>query len=398
MTHLGVAALLCALLAACGGNGTVITEVGPIGASPDPPAAAPGHAGFLHVLASRQLTTYRIDDETGQLAMTADQPMGDVHQLSGETEGRFVYMAYGPRTAQHPYGEPRPSIVAYAPSPQDGSLTAASEAWSYPIWQSGMPVSCGWTSLSAGGGRVYAMWYTGTYHDTYWDYVTHTVARDGQLGQAYDYLFDEFAGGEGMVDARSAVLYKRGATGLTAHTIGADGHLTQMGWSGLCVGSELWSVRPLVAARGFLFAAAHTSAREDTVCSYEGARLATRANLGFWALTADAFVPDADSIPAQLAIPTTIAASEGRPARHELRLYAIRSDGDLQLQDTVETAAAVGQVLFHPEGRFLFAGVGTALWAYSIGPAGHLTKVEDLPAAAGRMAVTFTSSRNGAER
>jgi hypothetical protein len=89
-----------------------------------------------------------------------------------------------------------------------------------------------------------------------------------------------------------------------------------------------------------------------------------------------------------LAFPITTARRSGQPPRYGLRLYALTPDGDLQLQDEAQTFDAVGQVVFHPSGRFLYATVGTALWGYSFGPEGHLTKVEDVPAGAGRMVVT----------
>ena len=96
-TVLGLSAVVGAFLAGCGSD----TPATPGSGEPTPSASASPSAaanpGFLHVLAGMRLTTYKIDP-SGRLLGTADQPMaGDVHQMTGEPQGRFVFMAYGPR-------------------------------------------------------------------------------------------------------------------------------------------------------------------------------------------------------------------------------------------------------------------------------------------------------------
>ena len=388
-------AVLCGLLAACGSGGPPAAP-GPTDASPPP--APLGPSGFLHVLVGEDLTTYRIDPATGRLQATVVQPMGDVHQIAGEPKGRFVYMAYGPRSAQAPYGKPRPSIVAYAPRASDGALSPISEGTSDPIWRSSMPVACRWTSLSASVDRVHAMWITITYHDAYYNYVTHPVGPDGQIGPDYDYPFEDECGGNGFVDGRANLLYKQGCTGVTAHVVGIDGHLTQTGDRNVCVSTPAYSPLPIGAARGLLLARAFpTGEPGPTVCTYEGPGLAPRANLGFAAGWAEALVPVDETVPAQIAIPVSVPAS-AVPARHELRLYGLCSGGELQIQGVVATTDRVDGAVFHPAGRFLFASVGKALEVYTFRPEGGLTRVESVPSAGGRMAVTVprTTAATGA--
>jgi hypothetical protein len=381
------ACVVCAQMFACGSGGS--PTPGTPGPSPSP-TVVPASAGFLHVLTNRVLTSYRIDAATGRLQATSSQATEDVHRIAGEANGRFVYMAYGPRNAAPPYTDTHATIVAYAPGPQDGALRAISEATSNPVWHSSQPVRGEWESLTAGTDRVYGIWATTTYHDVYYDYVTHPVGADGQMGAAYDYSFDEFSGGSGFVDGRTNIFYKQGLTGLTAHSVDADGHLTRTGYSDTCAGSQALGADPRAAARGFVLAAASVD-NAHTLCSYEGLGLASRANLGFTATFVETFVPRDENVPAQLAVPATVPPNAVGSAQRVLRLYFLLPDGRVQLQSTVETSAIVTRALFHPAGRFLFASVGTALEVYTVDSAGHLASVESLPDAAGPMAVTYAS-------
>ncbi len=399
LTGLGLSVVVCGLLCACGSDTPATPGTG--GPTPSAAGSPAASAGFLHVLAAMRLTSYRID-ATGRLLGTADQPMVDVHQITGEPQGRFVFMAYGPR--DHKTSQLR-SIVSYVANEHDGSLTAVSEGSSVPdrcgtSWWAGDE----WISFAAGVDRVYGIWLCSTYHDDYWYFVTRPVTSDGQLGPESERSWDDDSGQEGscyngVFDVRSNVLYKEGPGGsLAAHAIGADGRLTLMGGTTSCVARHIYGGQPLVAVRGFLFAQTslgYQSGRPESVCSYEGPRLAPRRDLGFSATKAAGLDPGVDSEPARVAFPVTIPAASGHPVRYELRVFTLAADGSPQLQDTLETADEVQQVLFHPSGRFLFASVGTALWVYTVAPDGHLTKTHDLPGAAGRLAVTLGSNEDG---
>ena len=107
---------------------------------------------------------------------------------------------------------------------------------------------------------------TGTYHDSYPAYVTHAFGDDGQLGPAYVRDFGELDYGRVTVDVESNVLYKEGATGLTAHLVTPDGSLRQAGASDLCVGTKVWGATPIVAVRGFVFAGTSIDEAGTTCC------------------------------------------------------------------------------------------------------------------------------------
>jgi hypothetical protein len=364
----------------------------------------PASLGFLHVLQGSSVVTYAINRLTGTLQQSAAQDVGDAHTLTGEPLGRYVFAAFGPRGGP-PYWDP--SIVAYAPDPLSGSLTAVSEASSDPIWCRGcspMGRGGGWYWLSASATRVYGMWGTTTYHDWYPAYVAHAVENEGQLGPAYVRDFGEWDHGQVTVDAESNVLYKQGASGLTAHFVEPDGSLTQAGASNLCVATELWDAVPVVAVRGFVFAWTSTDL-VHTTCSWEGPRLAPRENLGLYTQYAAALAlgDGAPSLglssrPAALvAMRTSYSVKHGDhdQTKYEVRLFAMGADGALQPLDAGEPGYA-RQLLFHPSGRFLYvahaagpSGSTPSLTAYSIERQGRLAVVGTVEGGGGAMAVTL---------
>ena len=96
--------------------------------------------------------------------------------------------------------------------------------------------------------------------------------------------------GPGMRFLYGYLLYKAADTihtsgGFSAHVIEPNGQLTPMGWSNLCLAATIPRLaypRPLVAARGFLFASVSLEEpRRNTLCSYRGLRLRPLADLGF---------------------------------------------------------------------------------------------------------------------
>jgi hypothetical protein len=388
----GLGVLLGSLQGACGGSTP---------SAPTAPSPGPVNAGFLHVLQDDSVVTYDIDAATGRLRQSATQSMEDVHTLTGEPQGRYVYAAYGPRSARPPYDEPDPSIVAYAPDPLSGRLMTLSEMSSRPIWHSSRPVTGGWYWLSASSTRVYAVWQTVTYHDVYHTYVTHAVGNEGQLGPAHQEDFDEWDPEPVAVDVDADVFFKGTWTGgLTAHFVEPDGRLTQMGGSRLCVASTVDNVNPLVAVGGFLFASGYVgpgTAREKTVCSWEGPRLAPRANLGLQSHHAVAIAPRV-STPSPASRPATLVAMEmdvSTRGEYEVRLFAMSHDGDLEPLERITGPGWVRHLLFHPSGRFLYvshaatsSGTPARLTVYSIDPQGRLEVVQTLEDGGGAMAVT----------
>jgi hypothetical protein len=365
----------------------------------------PASLGFLHVLQGSSVVTYAVDRFTGTLRQSAAQDVGDAHTLTGEPQGRYVFAAFGPRGGP-PYFDP--SIVAYVPDPTNGSLSILSEASSDPVWCpccSPVGRGGGWYWLSASATRVYGMWGTTTYHDWYPAYVTHAVADDGQLGPAYVRDLGEWDYGRVTVDVESNVLYKQGDTRLTAHFVEPDGSLTQMGASNLCVAMEVDYAKPVVAARGFVFAlASPLGYSESTICSWEGARLAPRANLGVYTHYAVALALGAgasfhlSSRPAALvAMRTSYDVKRGNhyQTKYEVRLFAMSEDGHVEHLDTVEPGYA-RHLLFHPSGRFLYVSQAAyesavspeKLIIYSISPQGRLEAGQTLEGGGGAMAVT----------
>jgi 6-phosphogluconolactonase (cycloisomerase 2 family) len=362
------------------------------------------------VLASRHVTTYRIDGATGRLTMTADQLLGNAERIGGEPDGRFVYAAFGGYRGWQDPNRPDGSLVSYTAAPEDGSLVAASQATAFAYGSPDFSVT-GWHWLDAGPGRVFVAWLkrwgTAYRHSTY-TYASYPVGADGQFGTPnVRGLPDDEDPGQFALGARAGMVYKTGSYpsvsnpdamgGITAHFVEADGHLTQTGWSDLCLASSGAGV-PAVSARDVLFTRVYRAGQQRT-CSFHGQRLAPHADLGPSFGAPQAVLDPAHSAdPALVASSRTTPASSGQPARHELLLFALTPEGDPQQRDAVETFDAVGQVVFHPSGRFLYANVGTALWGYSIAADGRLTKVEDLGAGAGRMAITVPGTRTGEAR
>jgi hypothetical protein len=392
----GLGVLLGSLQGACGGS------------TPSAPTAPPGpvNAGFLHVLQDTSVVTYDIDAATGRLRQSATQSMGDVHTLTGEPQGRYVFAGFGPRSGA-PYD---PSIVAYAPDPSSGSLKALSEASSNPIWCPSCAFwgrSQEWHWLSASSTRVYGIWETVTYHDTYNTYVTHAVGDDGRLGTAHVQDLSEWDPDGVAIDADSGVFYKgTEREGLTAHLVEPDGSLEQMAASDLCLSSTLRSARPLAAVRGVVFAWSLVEPDERTVCSWEGPRLTPRANLGLESdyavalpsrgVSGAASSSTASRAASLVAMRTSHPVSEGDPfgKKYEVRVFAMSDDGGLEPLDTVEPGYA-RQLLFHPSGRFLYVSHAKSsssstvdLTVYSIDSQGHLAAVQTLDGGGGAMAVT----------
>jgi hypothetical protein len=359
------------------------------------------------VLQGDSIVTYAIDAGTGWLRQSVTQDVGDAHTLTGEPLGRYVFAAYGPRGGP-PYWDP--SIVAYAPDPMSGSLAKVSEATSQPIWCPGcssMGRSGEWYWLSASRTRLYGMWRTGTYHDSYPAYVTHAFGDDGRLGPAYVRDFGEFDYGHVTVDVGSNVLYKEGDTGLTAHFVAPDGSLRQAGASDLCVSTRVEGATPVVAVNGFILAGTSID-HVGTTCSWEGPRLAPRANLGVRAEYAAALaLRDGASLSPSLRPAALVAMRSSYSVKHgdryqtryEVRLFAMGDDGDLELLDIVEPGFG-WKGLFHPSGRFLYVSQVAypstepeELTVYAIDSQGHLGVVETVENGGGSIAVTLPQAR-----
>ncbi|HEX9186563.1 MAG TPA: hypothetical protein VGB87_05815 [Vicinamibacteria bacterium] len=337
------------------------------------------------------VVTHAIDGASGRLQESVAQRVGEAFALVGEPQGRFVFAAH-----DGPYSPPRDgSVVAYAPDPSTGSLTTLSEA----------PVTHGmeWYWLSASSTRVYGMMFRYTGH-TYPRLVSFAVGGDGRLGpgSARDFERDWDPWVALDADASPDVFYNSTPTGgLAAHFVEPDGSLKQMGGSHLCFATGIDHPRPLAAARGFLFASALLSAASrETVCSWEGPRLAPRANLGLQAHRAVALVArdDASSPTATASATTLVAMVLGSPAsvNHSVRLFAMGGDGDLAPLDTVTGPWRVRQLAFHPSGRFLYVSHApydaeslVGLSVYSIDSQGRLALVQTLEDGGGAMAVTL---------
>jgi hypothetical protein len=262
-----------------------------------------------------------------------------------------------------------------------------------------------WYWLSASSTRVYAMWATGTYHDVYPTYVTHPVGDEGRLGPAYQEDFSEWDPGSVAVDVDSDVFYKGTLTGgLTAHLVEPDGRLRQTGASHLCLASTVSDANPLVAVRGFVFASGYVGSSR-TVCSWEGLRLAPRADLGMQSHHAVAIAPrsPASSLASR---PATLVAMEmgaWPTGQYEIRVSAMDDDGDLEPLETVAGPGWVRHLLFHPYGQFLYvshavtnASPTASLTTYSIDGLGHLALVQTLKGGGGAMAVTLPQGRASA--
>jgi 6-phosphogluconolactonase (cycloisomerase 2 family) len=240
------------------------------------------------------------------------------------------------------------------------------------------------------------MWLSGTYHDDYHTLVIHAVADDGRLGAAHEWDLGEDAYRPAVdVDSGLDVLYTTEAGRLTAYVIEPDGRLTQTGASNVCLGSEAWVSLPLVAVRGFVFASGFVGA-DQSVCSWEGPRLAPRANLGLRSSYAVALEPRGAAASSASARTLVAMRMDTPTGQYEVRLFVMGHDGALQMLDAATGTGWVRHLLFHPSGRFLYVSHAKApgsasldsLSVYTIDPAGHLGAVETLADGGGGMAVT----------
>jgi 6-phosphogluconolactonase (cycloisomerase 2 family) len=392
---------LCTLLGACGGTPTPSqpgTEL------PTPtPVPTPTSAGFLHVLQQPYVVTYEIDAARGRLHPPVTQRIGDAEMLASDPRGRYVYAAHGQGAWCFPFdGRANLAIVAYAADARDGTLVQISDA----------PVRGGkWTWLSAGPDRVHGLVHgrKGWCSRSAYVYESVPVASDGRLGEVVGHGFAlEEERGIVNVDVRTDMLYKAGRVadegglgGLAAHAIQPNGWLEQTGWTDLCVATTMppfwmWSPEdevpvPLVAVRGFLFAAVSLPPERRTVCSYQGQRLKPLADLGFNAYVAEVFVPSSESQPALVAMGVEVPA--GMATRHELRLFSMSAAGDLQLLDSEDLLREVRKLAFHPSGRFLYVSdAADTLLGYAITPEGRLEPTESIDHAGGGMAITLPTA------
>jgi len=386
MAALGV--LVGGLLAGCGGGGSSPATSTPVVTPTPGPSPSPVTTSFLHLRQEGgDIATYRIDATTGRLQLALTQRLGDAHALAGDPGGRYVYLAYGPRSRSESSNQDA-SIVLHEVD-VTGGLLPLSEASSRP-WPAS-PGSCtfgtwGWSWLSASAGRAWGLWKYrfggGCQHDRYIG-VTHAVGTDGQLGPAVTGdLGYEFSGA--ALDPGADVIYRPHYAGydsdgaVTAHVVGPDDRLRITGFSNLCLASEVFQVQPLVAVRGFLFGQADTT---GTVCSWETPRLAPRANLGISASVAAAFSPADPTSPALLAMADDVYGPQRVHRRTDLRLLSMRSDGATELLDTVELPTRVQQLLFDPSGRLLFvADEDGRVLSYAVGPGTRLEPIENVPA------------------
>ena len=188
------------------------------------------------------------------------------------------------------------------------------------------------------------------------DYVTHAVTEGGQLAAAYvrPFLMDDPAAV--TLDPGNDVFYKAAPPawvdstdfeGLTAHVVGADGQLDQMGRSDLCGGggTQVGDVVPLFALRGVVFARAD-AAGQPVVCSWQGARLAPGAGLGDTGLLGTGFAPGEATSPALLAFASYVFGSAPAYAvRGKIQLLSLGTGTDVALLDLVELPASVRQLL-----------------------------------------------------
>ncbi|PYQ16285.1 MAG: hypothetical protein DMF79_18795 [Acidobacteria bacterium] len=288
-------------------------------------------------------------------------------------------------------------IVALAPDPKTGSLTAVSEASSQPGFHNQFHASGGWVWLSATSTRVYALWEISTSH-IYSTYMTYAVGSDGQLGPGHLELVGE---SNAAVDADSGVLYsgdrEYSDIPLRAYTL-ADGRLTRSGSSELCGGSILYGGIPLVAVNGWLLASGHAPTYSTkTVCSYEGPQLVPRADLGLndSARAAVAVVPrtvfplatDLTGGATAALVAMQFADPKGL-GPYEVRLFRMDGNGGLELLDRVEGR---GTLLFHPSGRFLYLSSTSGLKVFAITGQNQLELIQALGGGEGAMAVTLPS-------
>jgi hypothetical protein len=387
--RLGLAVVTCGLLAGCGdSSGPSPGTPTAAATTPTPgPSPTPAPVSFLHLRhEGGDITTYQIDGITGRLDLAGTQRLGDVRALAGDPDGRYVYMAYVPQELSV---NPREDAsIALYEADASGSLIARSEAWSRP-WELGHGYSCGnfgWTWLSATRDRVWGIWLSrfggGCQHEAY-TAVTHVAQAGGQLEPAArgDSWMDS---GWATLDTGTDVLYKSrygfgqyGPGALTAHGAEPDGRLRITGYSSLCVASQVSEVKPLTATRGLVFGSDYG---EAAVCSWEGPRLAPRANLGFAASQGAASSPTDPTATTFLAMAGDVRTRQNVYERTDLRLLSMEGDGSVALLDTAELPSRVRQLLFHPSGRFLYvADEDDSLRTYLVSPGKRLEPIENMP-------------------
>jgi 6-phosphogluconolactonase (cycloisomerase 2 family) len=95
--------------------------------------------------------------------------------------------------------------------------------------------------------------------------------------------------------------------------------------------------------------------------------------------------------------PVTLVAMITRPSMSEdytLRVFAMGDDGGLEPLDEVTGRGRVGDILFHPSGRFLYLvrtspNSPASLTVFAIDLQGHLEEIETLENAGGMMAASL---------
>ena len=413
-TTLAVTLTLVNLLIACGDR---------IPATPGSPGASPGSptptsspsptvtsAGFLHVLQHPWVMTYEIDP-SGRLRPPVTQHVTrDLNLLAGEPSGRFVYGAHGGWPTTTPGDCSDLAIVTYSRDPRDGTLSPVSDVTlaKHPAnCDSYYPGPARWIWLKGDADRVHGLWMqvSGYGHHVSYTYMSIAVAGDGRLGSSRKrslYFGDYY--GEVLVNPRTGVVYTAGPWiggggyppgrgGLAAHVIGPDGTLDRTGWTNLCFArtmEEYGFPRPLVSARGFVFASCYSDF--ETLCAYQGLRLKPLYALDLDVDAAEAFVPSSEAEPALLAM--NVTSSTGRAPSHELRVFSMNAEGDLRPAYSEELPDSLEGFQFHPSGRSLYTvDRASRLRAYAIGSDGRMEPAMQIDNAGGSMAITLKDAQ-----
>jgi len=382
------ALLVCSFLAACGGGD-------PAGPGPQPSSSpSPAFpAGFVHVLASGQVTNYRIDRPTGRLDPVSSQEFGQSPVMSGEPRGRYVYLG---NLAQSPRG----TITTLAPNVTNGALSIRSEVQIFPYATTG-----GWNYLIAGPDRILGLWSWPWGHHVYSTLISQPVDANGVVSEKVREtdVYDGCARAT-VADWRGNLFYSECDGMVTSYSLEPDFALKPVSELRVCGPSaapfRAW-LTPLVGARG-VFLADAAADQQHTVCTYEGLGLDPRADLGIAApgRAAIAFDPADTSMPAQIAM--SVARNERGETVSELRLYSVGPGAQLRLQDSRSPGS--WPVAFHPVGRLLFAerwesdaqnpyNYRYQLVVYAFEPEGRLTEIQriDQPGRP-QVAVTFPAS------
>ena len=392
---LGLSVALCLVLADCGREATAPSALEPrptAPSAPPTPTNTDASRSFLHVQQANVIVSYEIEADSGQLHPPVTQNLGHAQQLTGDPEGRRVYAAFPPNSS----GEA--GIAVYAPD-REGMLNLLSQV-SHQVGYSCFGPHP-WVLLQASSTRLHVVSYDVTCSGhTHYLYQTHEISDDGQLGAGArsGFYFPVDDGWYPMVvDVGSNLLFRgssdpywyapQGNSALASYSVSEpDGRLAVTGASNLCIASTVTRATPLVAAGGVLLASVRTDRGEETVCSWEGCRLAPRSNLGLRSDTAAAVTP-AGGGPPLVAMSTSVQKT-GRQEQFELRLFASDGHGGFEPLDAATTPALVTALAFHPSGRFLFASDrAEGLSVYAIA-SGKLSLVQSVDNSGGRMAVT----------